>query len=199
MAEEYERSFLQKITRTEVALLASLVLIGPFYRAFSHVLTISPLTPAFVGLFAPVVLNTLGTTIGTAVIGKSISGAAVKNPGIMMKSLVGIVICEANLIFSLLSFSILKDKAITIDITGGVGKRQVLDSWTILASGLVCGLCGMISSLGSSVVNAASSIAIAGNSRLFSKLVTLQLIISGVGVLGLVISLIILRLYSDSE
>lgn len=198
MSESAPRpSFLKKITKKEVAIICGLLGAVPAYRAARSVLSENPLAPASFGIMAPVILNALGTSIGTAIIGKSISGASVRTPSIMMKGLIGIIICEANLIFSLLSFCFLKEKSEAVTSRSGLTRESIQDVWTIFCSGLVCGMCGLIASIGGAVVNAASSIAIASNSKVFSKLVTLQLIVSSVGALGLVVSLFFLKLCSS--
>lgn len=117
-------------------------------------------------------------------------------PSLVMKSLLGIILCEANLVFSVMSFFFLKQKFEEIEYSANSKDNlsDIVASWAILASGLTGGFCGMCSSLGSAVVNSSSSIAIAGNPKMFSKLITLQLIVGGVGILGTVISLVFLKI-----
>ncbi|KAI5189023.1 V-type H+-transporting ATPase 21kDa proteolipid subunit [Nematocida sp. AWRm77] len=193
-----DKSFLSTITRKELAAVGVL-LAAPFLTQFLQGLcTMGPLSPAYLSMLVPVVLNIIGTSSGIAIIGRSIGGASVRTPSIMMKGLIGIVICEANMIFSMLSFFFLREKADALKKLEGtagvqVGRKEIQAAWTMFCSGAVCGMCGLIASLGSSVANAASSIAIASNAKVFSKLVSLQLIIGGIGALGLIASLLFLR------
>ncbi|KAI5190822.1 V-type H+-transporting ATPase 21kDa proteolipid subunit [Nematocida minor] len=196
--EQKTKSFLSKITRLEIAVLAGILLIVPVVKSLYTLLNRFPHLPATVGVFCPVVLNGIGSSFGISNIGKSTAGGSVRSPTLVMKSLLGIVLCEANLIFSILCFFFLKERSIEISKEAVMTLKSVQSSWAILASGLVCGICGMVSSFGSAVVNSSSSISIAGNSKMFSKLVSLQLIVGGVGIFGTVISLFFLRLPSSS-
>jgi len=188
----FQRDFLQKVTKGEVVCLGGLLVALPFLRVSRRVLMISPMSPAVFGLFLPVVLNSLGSAVGISIIGKSVGGSSVHTPGIVTKGLVGIVICEANLIFSMLCFFFVKEKVELLE-KNAISKEKIQSVWSIFASGLTCGVCGMVGSLGSAIVNGASSIAIASNPKIFSQLVSLQLIIGGSGALGLIVSLLILR------
>ncbi|KAI5133678.1 V-type H+-transporting ATPase 21kDa proteolipid subunit [Nematocida ausubeli] len=199
--EQKKNSFLAKLTRIEIISILSLLLIIPAIKLIYRMLYLFPLSPSAVGILAPIVLNTIGSSIGVATISKSTSGGSVKSPALVMKSILGIVLCEANFIFSILSFFFLKERALEIEAKLGGANEIPLEivqaSWCILASGLICGICGMVSSMGSSVVNSASSISIASNSKMFSKLISLQLIIGGVGIFGTAISFFFLKLPSS--
>ncbi|KAH9385937.1 V-type H+-transporting ATPase 21kDa proteolipid subunit [Nematocida major] len=192
--QQRTKSFLSKITRTEVMFIITALLLVPVIRGFYTVLMMSPLLPGTFGVFCPVVMNCIGSAIGISTISKSTSGGSVRSPALVMKSLLGIVLCEANLIFSILNFFFLKEKSLEISREKELTLRSLQASWGILASGLVCGICGMVSSFGSAVVNSSSSISIASNSKMFSKLVSLQLIVGGVGIFGTIVSLFFLRL-----
>lgn len=197
MAEtNVKSSFLQKITNKEAAILAAVVLSVPLYRLLYFFIKLHPIAPAFIGIFLCLSLNSLGCAIGVSVIGKSIAGASVKCSGLVLKGLIGIVICEANLIFSILSFFLLKDRALYLyeAASKGVEITHVTTAWALFFSGIISGACGMIASLGSSIVSAASMIAIAASPGTFSKLISLQLIVGGVGALGLVIGITFLKL-----
>ncbi|KAI5179821.1 V-type H+-transporting ATPase 21kDa proteolipid subunit [Nematocida sp. AWRm80] len=192
-------SFVKKISKGEVIGLFALLFIKPMIRLVRSLLIWHPRMPAYIGLFLPPVLNTIGTAISMGVIGKSTSGASVKVPSIIMKGIIGIVICEANLVFSMLSYTFLKDKTLELaslpENTREERMEGIQRAWAIFASGLVAGGCGLTASLGSSIVNAASTISIASNPKIFSKLVTLQLIVGGVGALGLIMSLFFLKIF----
>lgn len=193
--QQKTETFLSKITRIEVAGIVCVLLFIPFIKAIYEVLYWCPGLPASVGVFCPIVLNLAGTAIGISTISKSTSGGAVRSPALVMKSLLGIVLCEANLIFSSICFFFLSAKATAMaDREKNMTLKDVQEAWCILASGLTCGLCGMISSLGSSVVNSSSSISIANNAKMFSKLISLQLIVGGVGIFGTIMSLFFLKL-----
>ncbi|EIJ87370.1 V-type H+-transporting ATPase 21kDa proteolipid subunit [Nematocida parisii] len=196
--EKGMKPFLTKISRVEILVILGLLLVIPMMKTVSYILEMFPLLPTPIGILSPIVLNTIGSSIGVATISKSTSGGSVKVPALVMKSILGIVLCEANFIFSILSFFFLKERAIEIEDklsnNPALLKETILASWSILASGLVCGVCGMVSSLGSSIVNSASSISIANNPKMFSKLISLQLIVGGVGIFGTAISFFFLSL-----
>lgn len=186
--------FLSKITRKEAVLLLTILLIIPAVKVFYTVLRMYPLLPGVVGILCPIVLNAVGSSIGISIISKSTSGGSVRTPSLVMKSLLGIVLCEANLIFSIMSFFFLKQRFGELSDGKEMKILDVTGAWGILASGLTCGFCGMVSSFGSAIVNSSSSISIAGNPKMFSKLISLQLIVGGVGIFGTVISLFFLKL-----
>jgi len=165
----------------------------PVAKICTRMILSRPTLPAYIGMFIPIVLNAFGTAISISIIGKSTGGASVNCPRVFTKSLIGIVICEANLIFSFLIFFFLGSKMEAILATQRMTKVEIQSIWAVFTSGLVSGVCGMTASLGSAVVNAAATIAIASNPKIFSKLVTLQLIVGGVGPLGLIIAIVVLR------
>ncbi|KAI5186633.1 V-type H+-transporting ATPase 21kDa proteolipid subunit [Nematocida homosporus] len=196
--EKRPTSFIQKISRLEVIGLIGLVIIGPILRGIRRVLDANPCAPAYIGLFLPVVLNCIGTSIGIAVISRAISGASIRTPGIVYKGLIGMVICEANLIFSLMSFFFLKDRAVAIFEQGSeIELKHVHSAWALFGSGMISGMCGLIGSFGGAIVNTASTVALTGSSKCFSKLISLQMIVGGVGALGLILSLSLLKLCAD--
>lgn len=189
-----ERSFLSKITIKEVVVLGAILLIIPVLKVFYGVLYMYPLLPGIIGILCPVIMNAIGSSLGIGMISRSTSGGSVRSPLLAMRSFLGIVLCEANLIFSIINFFFLKQRFCELATTGEIELLDVMGGWGILASGLTCGFCGMVSSFGSAVVNSASSIAIAGNPKMFSKLISLQLIVGGVGIFGTVVSLFFLKL-----
>ncbi|KAI5171201.1 V-type H+-transporting ATPase 21kDa proteolipid subunit [Nematocida sp. LUAm3] len=189
------RGFLGTISRVELISLGGLILLSPFFNIIRMALTLSPIAPAYVGVFLPVILNVIGSASGIAIIGRSLSGASVKTPSIVLKGIIGIVICEANLVFSLLIFVFLKEKSISIfSNVKEIETKHICTAWVLFTSGLISGTTGLSASLGSSIASSASNIAISCSSKHFSKLISLQLIIGGLGGLGLIIALVLLRL-----
>jgi F0F1-type ATP synthase membrane subunit c/vacuolar-type H+-ATPase subunit K len=167
------------------------------------VLVVNPLVLANIGAAFAVLANLAGAVLGIALIGRSASGAAIKKPKVGAKAFLGTIVCEANLVFGVIQNIILSGKiremgAVPAMYTSSI-REIFFNSHVIFVSGLVAGACGFASSLGTGIVSSTSIVALANDPSIFSKVVTMQLIVSGVGPFGLVMSMMILQITLDMK
>lgn len=177
-----------------------LLLLSPIVRALKFLFLEQGWVLAYVGVALSVGINGMGAAVGMTLISKSTAGASVKKPKVGSKGVLGIVVCEANVVFGVIHAIILNANISTYMRTGGsvVGVANTntvnfVNSYIIFFSGLTMGICGLISSIGTGMVCSASIIPLAKEPKLFSKIVTMQLIVSGVGPFGFIVSMMMLQ------
>lgn len=152
------------------------------YMAYSILNTDTPVLAHF-GIIMCVALSSLGTARGYQAIGKYMIGSAVRTPRVGTRSILGIVICEANFFFCLVLSNLLLVKMKKTDSFGG--------QFILCASGFIVGTCSYCSSVASGIICAAITMMDAKDPSLFYKLVFLEVMPAGIGILGLVLGLVL--------
>jgi V-type H+-transporting ATPase proteolipid subunit len=137
------------------------------------------------GIVLCIALSSVGTSRGYQAISRYMTGASIRTPRVGTRSILGIVICEANFFFCLVMSNLLLTKMQNIKTYGG--------QFVLLASGIVVGACSYCSSVSSGIICAAITMMDAKDSTLFYKLVFLEIIPAGIGILGLVLGLVLLE------
>lgn len=161
----------------------SLLAYSPLHHLNYNVLKSDVPFLGYLGIVLCIALSSVGTARGYQAIGKYMMGASIRTPRVGTRSLLGIVICEANFFFCLVISNILLMKMDSVKSYGG---HSVL-----FASGLIVGTCSYCSSVASGIICAAITMMDAKDPTLFYKLVFLEVIPAGIGILGLVLGLVL--------
>lgn len=135
------------------------------------------------GIVMCIALSSLGTSKGYQAIGRYMIGASIKTPRVGTRALLGIVICEANFFFCLVMSNLLLTKMNDVQSYGG--------QFVLFAAGFIAGACSYCSSLASGIICATITMMDAKDPTLFYKLVFLEVIPAGIGILGLVLGLVL--------
>lgn len=140
---------------------------------------------AYLGSFLCFILNTIGTTKGMLSISRTCAGSSIFNPKIGSRSLVGVIICEGNLLCGIvISYFIFS--AIPKNKSSNIEKI----SYILFGAGTITGAVGFASSLATGIICAAICVIDAKNPKIFSKLVFFEFLAGSLGVMGIVISFI---------
>ncbi|AFN83105.1 putative vacuolar ATP synthase proteolipid [Encephalitozoon romaleae SJ-2008] len=142
----------------------------------------APFLPSF-GIVMCIALSSFGTSKGYQAIGRYMIGASIKTPRVGTRALLGIVICEANFFFCLVMSNLLLSKIENVKSYGG--------QFILFTAGFIAGACSYCSSLASGIICAAITMMDAKDPTLFYKLVFLEVIPAGIGILGLVLGLVL--------
>lgn len=186
------------ISWKEALVLIGLLCASPLLSIFKMGVTESPTALGHAGVFFSIGANAVGAALGMSLIAQTTSGASIKKPKVGSKALLGIIVCEANIVFGVIQTIILNTKMSELPSSDTLHFSPYLaeifhNSYVAFFSGLIAGLCGLASSIGTGIVSSASIMAIASDPAVFSKLVTLQLIVSGVGPFGLIMAIMLLQ------
>lgn len=137
----------------------------------------------YFGIVMCIALSSVGTARGYQAIGRYMVGASVRAPRVGTRSLLGIVVCEANFFFCLVISNLLITKMRNVESYGG--------HFVLFASGLIVGACSYCSSVASGIICAVITMMDAKDPTLFYKLVFLEIMPAGIGILGLVLGLVL--------
>ncbi|KMV65915.1 putative ATPase [Encephalitozoon cuniculi EcunIII-L] len=135
------------------------------------------------GIVMCIALSSFGTSKGYQAIGRYMIGSSIKAPRVGTRALLGIVICEANFFFCLVMSNLLLTKMDNVKSYGG--------QCILFSAGFIAGVCSYCSSLASGIICAAITMMDAKDPTLFYKLVFLEVIPAGIGILGLVLGLVL--------
>lgn len=134
--------------------------------------------PAFYrysGAIICIIGNIIGTSRGMLAISNTCAGMSVLFPKASSKSIIGIVICETNLLCGIImAYLIIQGPDVTLQA-----------SHCLFAAGLVTGFVGYSSSIATGLICAAVNVTDAKESGLFPKLVFFEFVAGSIGVLGL--------------
>ncbi|KAM0674003.1 V-type proton ATPase subunit c'' [Gurleya vavrai] len=144
-----------------------------------------PFIPYF-GIILCFVLSAFGTIKGISAISSSVSGGSILTPRIGTKSTIGILLCEANFIYGMITLMMLQSFLPAKDDNFALEKSCI-----IFASAFAVGICSYYSSISIGVVASAIAVMDAKDPKLFIKLVSFEIICSSLGLLGLVIGFVV--------
>lgn len=134
------------------------------------------------GAFCSIILNVLGTSSGMLSISNTCAGTAILFPKISSKSLIGIIICETNLLCGIIMAYLIIQSNTSIPLQSG---------HLLFSSGLLTGACGYASSMATGLICAAVNVMDAKHPGLFPKLVFFEFVAGSIGVLGLAIGFLV--------
>lgn len=169
---------------------------------------------AHFGIFLCFILSAVGTALGILSISKYVSGASIKSPRIGTKSILGTVVCEANFLTGIITcvmisngLNNIQNKTIETNNTGNTIQNNTfinailnntinsLDddrrNYIYFATGLFVGLCNYFSSVATGLICAVISMMDAKDSKLFFKIVILEIIPASVGLIGFIIGIVL--------
>ncbi|ELA47816.1 hypothetical protein VCUG_00658 [Vavraia culicis subsp. floridensis] len=154
------------------------------YTSFPFDLFLNDALFAYLGSFLCFILNAIGTTKGMLAISRTCAGASIFNPKIGSKSLVGVIICEGNLLCGIvISYFIFN--SIPHD------SKNLKDvSYILFGAGTITGAVGFASSFATGIICAAICVMDAKDPKLFSKLVFYEFLAGSLGVMGIGIGFI---------
>ncbi|KAH9411310.1 hypothetical protein HK407_06g11410 [Ordospora pajunii] len=152
------------------------------YLNYSILEGTSPFLSCF-GIVMCIALSSIGTAKGYQSIGRYMIGASIKTPRVGTRALLGIVICEANFFFCLVMSNLLLIRMNEVKSYGG--------QFILFTSGFIAGVCSYCSSLASGIICAIITMMDSKDPSLFYKLVFLEIIPAGIGILGLVLGLVL--------
>lgn len=142
----------------------------PFGMFLSH-----PPVFSYVGAVICIAFNILGTSKGMLSISNTDAGISLYFPKVPKKSLIGIIICETNLLCGLvMSYWLINTPA-----------KNLQAAHCLLTAGIITGTVGYASSLSTGLICAAVNITDVKEPGLFSKMVFFEFLAGSFGVLGL--------------
>lgn len=136
---------------------------------------------SYFGAILSILLNVIGTSRGMLSISSTCAGTSFFFPNITSKSIIGIIICETNLLCGIIMAYLIMNSV----------PKDTLDflpsSHALFSAGLITGSAGYASSMATGLICAAVNITDAKDPKLFPKLVFFEFVAGSVGVLGLAI------------
>lgn len=136
------------------------------------------------GMVCGFLLSALGSTKGILSISKALCGTSILNPGIYSKTLIGCLICEANLIYGVIIAQLIYQK--------NVDPNNLIADQLLFAPGFIVGICSYYSSVAVGIICSSLTIIDAKDRSLFSKLIVLEIFAGTIGVIGGVVGLALL-------
>ncbi|KRH93971.1 putative vacuolar ATP synthase, partial [Pseudoloma neurophilia] len=166
-----EKSVSSKIIKYFIILLLAYIAYNniPFRYFFN-----SPSFFAYFGAILSIVFNIIGTSRGMLSISNTCAGVSVLFPRVSGKAIIGIILCETNLLCGM----VLAYMLIQTDV------KTVQAGHCLFTSGLVMGTVGYASSLSTGLICAAVNVTDAKEESLFPKLVFFEFLAGSIGVLG---------------
>lgn len=138
------------------------------------------------GIILCFVLCGVGTGKGMSSISKYVSGASIKVPRCATKSILGTVVCEANLLCGII-------ECISIHAKIRNQPYSAPCHYIFFASGLLVGACSYFSSISTGIVCGLITMMDAKDPSLFFKLVILEIIPASIGIIGFVIGMFMIE------
>lgn len=136
---------------------------------------------AYIGSFLCFILNTIGTTRGMLSISRTCAGSSIFNPKIGSKSLVGVIICEGNLLCGIVISYFIFNTVQKYQDSPNI--KQI--SHILLGAGAVTGAVGLASSIATGIICAAVCVMDAKEPQIFSRLVFFEFLAGSLGVMGI--------------
>eukprot|EP00999_Lentomonas_sp_LEN2_P000596 NODE_1593_length_801_cov_76.813056_g1544_i0.p1 GENE.NODE_1593_length_801_cov_76.813056_g1544_i0~~NODE_1593_length_801_cov_76.813056_g1544_i0.p1 ORF type:complete len:177 (+),score=30.86 NODE_1593_length_801_cov_76.813056_g1544_i0:81-611(+) len=153
---------------------------------------INPYAYAGLGSSIAIWMSVIGAAWGILLTGASISGAAIRAPGIRSKNLISIIFCEAVAIYGIILAIILQGRLEPmIDDLSVLHYHQIRQAaYLVFACGLTVGLGNLSCGVSVGVVGSSCAIADANNSSLFVKILVVEIFASALGIFAIIIGIL---------
>jgi V-type H+-transporting ATPase proteolipid subunit len=135
------------------------------------------------GILLALTLGMIGTAKGMISISSYVSGASLVTPRVATKSIFGIVICEAGMICTVLHVVQSAMKVITM-------KQTYLNNFLMMTSCIIVGSSIYFSCVSVGIICGIITMMDAKDPTLFFKIIVMEVIPAGIGVLGFVCGVI---------
>lgn len=155
---------------------------------------VNPYFFASVGEFLCIGLSVVGASWGILLIGASLMGAAVRVPRIWSLNLISVIFCEAVALYGVIVAIILSQKVRSVPMDPETsrycpfayssGYAALAAGYTVGFGNLICGVC--VGTIGSSC-----ALADAQNSKLFVKILVVEIFGSAIGLFGVIVGIIL--------
>lgn len=146
--------------------------------------------PVRIGMFSSFVISLVGTIKGIVIIGNNLSGVSTCSSKVGLKALIGILVCEVNLLLSFIIFMIFYNDDSTYD-------ANFSKSIVRMCSLLTVSTCTYASSVSCGLISGSMCIMDYKNEKLFPKMIIILMISGSIGVLGFIIGYMIKNLANN--
>lgn len=152
---------------------------------------------AALGIAFCIALSVGGAAWGVMLIGASIVGAAVRVPRVKTKNLISIILCEASAIYGIIIAIVLNNKLTSVahDPTNPFSKATYFSAYGLFWSGVTVGLCNLVCGIALGVAGSGAALADAHDSKLFVKILIIEIFGTAIGLFGLITGLLQVSFY----
>merc|ERR1712054_405744 len=167
---------------------------GFFDTLIQAIRNINPYTFTSMGSFLCIGMSVVGASWGILLIGSSLMGAAIRVPRIWSLNLISVIFCEAVALYGVIIAIILSQKVRSVPMDPvtlrycpyaySSGYASYASGFTVGLGNLTCGVC--VGTIGS-----ACALADAQNSKLFVKILVVEIFGSAIGLFGVIVGIIL--------